>query len=149
MYGTLNRFSPRTAHTNQLHALGRVFDDLFSAARSYEAGETTRTWQPLVDIIENDHAYEVKAELPGIAKEDVQLTVENNVLTLSGERKFEKDVNQENCHRIERSYGAFSRSFTLPSRVDAEKVEARYENGVLTVVVPKAVEARPKKITIA
>lgn len=155
MYGTALRFTPRTAHLgalNTLNTVNRVVEDLFGelARPVYEGQETTgRPWQPLVDIVETGQAYEVRAELPGIFREDVQLSVENNVLTLSGERKFEKDVNKENFHRIERAYGTFSRSFTLASRVDAERVGAKYENGLLTVSIPKAAEARPRKIEIS
>ena len=152
MYGTslTTRFSPR--NTNPFGALGvlnRAVEEFFGDyARSYEGSDVTRSWQPLVDIVETEHAYEVRADLPGIPKEDVQLSIENNVLTLSGERKFEKDVDKESFHRIERAYGTFSRSFSLPARVSADKVEAKYDNGLLTVIVPKAAEARPRRIEI-
>jgi HSP20 family protein len=154
MYGNTSlRFTPRgvqLGNYNTLNNLNRAVEELFGelARPGYEGQENIRPWQPLVDIVETEQAYEVRAELPGIAKEDVQLAIENNVLTLSGERKFEKDVNKESYHRIERAYGSFSRSFTLPARVDAERVEARYENGLLTVAIPKAAEARPRKIEI-
>ena len=106
-------------------------------------------WVPRVDILENEEAYQVTAELPGIKKEDVEITVDNNVLSLKGERKFEKDVNKESYHRIERAYGAFVRSFPLPTRVASDRVEAKFDNGLLTITIPKAAEARPKKIEIA
>jgi HSP20 family protein len=152
MYGnSMMRFTPRTTQNNALHVLNRAVEELFGelARPGYEGQESTRPWQPLVDIVETAQAYEVRAELPGVQKDNVQLAVENNVLTLSGERKFEKDVNKENYHRIERLYGTFTRSFSLPNRVDAERVEARFENGLLTVVIPKAAEAQPRKIEIA
>ena len=125
--------------------LFRLFDTFFN-----DAGEdlATRTWTPPVDIQETDDAYRILAELPGMTKDDIQITMENNVLRLSGERKFEKDTKQENYHRIERTYGAFSRSFALPTQVSSDKVEAKFENGVLSIVVPKAEQAKPRRISI-
>ena len=93
-------------------------------------------------------ALTLSAELPGISREDVQISIENSVLTISGERKFEKDTKEENYHRIERSYGAFSRSFTLPSNVKTDQVAASFKDGVLTIALPKADEAKPRKIEI-
>jgi HSP20 family protein len=125
--------------------LFRLFDTFFN-----DAGEdlTTRTWTPPVDIQETDDAYRIHAELPGMTKDDIQITLENNVLRLSGERKFEKDTKRENYHRIERTYGAFSRSFALPTQVSPDKVEAKFENGVLSIAVPKAEQAKPRRISI-
>lgn len=152
MYGTslTPRFTTRNANPfGTLSTLNRVVEEfLGDYTRPYEGGEVSRAWQPPVDIVETEHAYEVRAELPGIAKEDVQLSLENNILTLSGERKFEKDVEKGNFHRIERAYGTFNRSFTLPARVSTERVEAKYDNGLLTVVIPKAEEAKPRRIEI-
>lgn len=124
----------------------RLFDTFFN-----DAGEdlTTRTWTPPVDIQETDDAYRIHAELPGLTKDDIQITLENSVLRVSGERKFEKDVNKENYHRIERTYGTFSRSFALPTQVTSDKVEAKFDNGVLSIVVPKAEQAKPRRIAIA
>ena len=110
---------------------------------------SSRAWMPPVDIQETDDAYRLVAELPGLTKDDINVTLENNVLRLSGERKFEKDVAKDNYHRIERTYGSFSRAFTLPSLVSSEKVEASFENGLLTVTVPKAEQAKPRKISIS
>jgi HSP20 family protein len=153
MYGTMTRFTPRnSAPFSTLNLINRAVEEFLGDYTGHpgpEGTDVTRAWQPLVDIVETEQAYEVRAELPGIPKEDVHLSLENNVLTLSGERKFEKNVDNANVHRIERAYGTFSRSFTLPARVDAERVEAKYDNGLLTVVIPKAVEARPRKIDIA
>jgi HSP20 family protein len=148
MNGTsLNRrstYSPVTA----FEAFNRAFAPLFSG--DAEENETVgRAWAPRVDILENEASYQVTAELPGVKKEDVEITVENNLLTLKGERKFEKDVNKEQYHRIERAYGAFARSFTLPNRVSQDQVQAKFDNGLLTITIPKAAEARPKKIEIA
>jgi HSP20 family protein len=135
---------------NAFEAFNRAFVPFFGTEATPDESETVaRAWVPRVDILENDEAYQVTAELPGIKKEDVEITVENNVLSLKGERKFEKDVNKESYHRIERAYGTFARSFTLPTRVAQDKVEAKFDNGLLLITIPKAAEARPKKIEIA
>lgn len=106
------------------------------------------TWVPAVDIRETDEAFIVTAELPGLTKDDVQITLENNVLRLSGERRFEKENEKDNYHRIERTYGGFSRVFTLGGGVDAELVQASFQDGVLTLSVPKKEETKPRKIAI-
>ena len=126
--------------------LFRLFDTFFN-----EGGEdlASRTWTPPVDIQETDDSYRIQAELPGMTKDDIEITLENNVLRLSGERKFEKDTKKENYHRIERTYGSFTRSFALPTQVGSDKVQAKFENGVLTIVVPKAEQAKPRRISIA
>jgi HSP20 family protein len=123
-----------------------MFDSLFNADAQ---SEETRSWVPPVDIQETGDAYLFHAELPGLTKEDIHITLENNVLRLSGERKFEKDVKKETFHRIERTYGNFTRTFTLPTQVDASKVHAAFENGILTINVPKAEQAKPRRIEIA
>ena len=109
---------------------------------------TLADWEPLADITEDDKEYVIKAELPDVKREDVKVTVENGVLTIAGERKFEKETKDENYHRLERSYGAFSRSFTLPTGVRSEQVAARFENGVLSITLPKQEESKPRKISI-
>jgi HSP20 family protein len=101
-----------------------------------------------VDIYETEKEIVLKADLPDMKLEDVDIRLENNTLTLRGERRFEKDVKDENYHRVERQYGSFSRTFSLPGTIDADKIDARYENGVLRVVLPKREEARPKQIRI-
>lgn len=101
-------------------------------------------WAPQVDIAETPEAYTLHAELPGMKKEDIKVTVEEGVLTLKGERKFEKEEKNKKYHRVERSYGMFQRSFTLPQAVDDTKVAANYENGVLNVLIPKAPPPPPK-----
>jgi HSP20 family protein len=124
---------------------------LFKEAFSPMHGETevsTRSWAPPVDIYETEDAIVLKAELPGIDPEDVEVRVEDNTLYLKGERKYEKEVNEQNYHRIERSYGSFARSFTLPNSINAEKVKAEYKDGLLTLTMPKREEAKPKTIKI-
>jgi len=109
---------------------------------------TVAQWLPLVDITEDDKQYLIKAELPEVKKEDVKVTVENGVLTLSGERKFEKEEKDKKYHRIERSYGSFTRSFSVPDDADDAKVAAEFKDGVLTVRLAKSEKARPKSIEV-
>jgi HSP20 family protein len=105
-------------------------------------------WAPVVDITEDERSYVIKAELPEVKKEDVHVTVENGVLTLTGERKFEKEEKTRKHHRIERAYGTFARSFALPENIDASKVNATYKDGLLTVTVEKSESAQPKQIEV-
>ncbi len=105
-------------------------------------------WAPEVDIYESEKEIVLKADLPGVNLDDVDIRVENNTLTVQGERKFEKAVNGDNYNRVERTYGAFARTFTLPNTVNAEKIEAAYDNGVLNITLPKREEARPKQIKV-
>ena len=105
-------------------------------------------WSPLVDITEDDKEYLIKAELPEIKKEDVKLTVQDNVLAISGERKYEKEEKDKKYHRVERAYGSFLRSFTLPEDADGSKVAAEYKDGILTVHLPKSEKAKPKSIDV-
>ena len=107
------------------------------------------TWNPLVDIFENDNEVVVKAELPGMSAKDIDLRLENNILTLRGERRFERETKEENYHRVEGQYGAFARSFALPSAVNGDKVTAEHKDGVLKVVLPKQAERKLKSIAVA
>ena len=105
-------------------------------------------WAPSVDIIEDDKEWLVKADLPEVNKEDVKVTVENGVLTITGERKFEKEEKNKKYHRVEREYGTFLRSFTLPDAADGDKVAAEFKNGVLQVHLPKNEKAKPKAVDV-
>lgn len=125
----------------------RLLDTFFSDLQGEEVA--SRGWLPPVDIQETEDGYKLQAELPGLTKDDINITLENNVLRLSGERKFEKDVNKENYQRIERTYGTFARAFALPQQVNPEGVQAAFDNGVLTIIVPKAEQAKPRKIAIS
>lgn len=119
--------------------------------RRQEGGKENMTvaeWAPLVDITEDDEEYLIKAELPEVKKEDVKVTVENGVLTITGERKFEKEEKGKKYHRVERAYGNFVRSFTLPDDADANKVNAEFKDGVLKVRVTKSESAKPKQIEV-
>jgi HSP20 family protein len=147
MFNSMTRWTPATLARDPFF---RVFDSLLNNQDLLPSEEVSnRTWMPPVDIQETADSYRLTAELPGLTKEDINITLENNVLRLTGERKFEKDAKKDGYHRIERTYGAFSRAFTLPSQVNHDKVEAAFENGVLTIVVPKAEQAKPRKISIS
>ena len=128
--------------------MNRLFDDAGRGWRADEPAATT-TWSPAVDIFETEGEIIVKAELPGMERKEITLHLENNVLSLRGERRFEKETKDENYHRIERSYGAFSRSFSIPATVDEENIRAEYKDGVLNIVLPKKEQARAKQIKIA
>ena len=123
------------------------FGGLFG--KDLEAPLSTTAWNPSVDIFENDNEVIVKAELPGMNAKDIEVKLENNVLMLKGERRFEKETKEENYHRVEREYGIFSRSFALPTAINEDKVTAEYKDGVLKIVMPKKEETKPKPITIA
>lgn len=129
--------------------MNQLFGNFLERGHGREEGPETGVWMPAVDIYETKDAICVRAELPGMDKEAVGVEVKEGVLTLRGERKFEKEVKEENYHRIERSYGTFHRSFTLPSSVDGEKVTARMKDGILQVNLPKKEQAKPKQIKIA
>ena len=137
------RWEPaRELATMEIERLNRMFTDFYGEAFS-------RAWVPAVDIYETDaHEVVVKAELPDMKREDINLTFENGVLTLKGERKVQQEVTKENYQRIERRHGVFSRSFTLPNTVDAGKISASYKDGVLTIRLPQHEEAKPKQIAV-
>ena len=122
--------------------MSRVFDD-----RLYRAGESVG-WTPACDIYEDDEGVTLRFELAGVDPKDVDVHFENGVLTVKGERKLEKEEKRENYHRVERSFGTFTRSFSLPGSVDAEKIKAETKNGVLTVALPKKAEAKPRAIQV-
>ena len=146
MINSISRWTPTTLARDPFF---RVFDSMLNNQDLLPSEEVSnRTWMPPVDIQETADSYRLTAELPGLTRDDINITLENNVLRLTGERKFEKDAKKDGYHRIERTYGAFSRAFTLPSQVNHEKVEAAFENGLLTISVPKAEQAKPRKITI-
>lgn len=125
---------------------GENFFDFFKPMT--EENWSLATWSPACDIYENDNEIVIKAELPEVKKGDVHVAIENNVLTIRGERKFSEETKQENYRRVERSYGEFMRSFTLPSFVDATKVNADFKDGVLRVTLAKREEAKPKQIEV-
>ena len=125
-----------------------LFDDTFGRARNYP-NSTAGVWVPPVDILESKDSYLIRAELPGMKKEDFNLEVRDGTLTLSGERKFEEAANGVEYHRVERVTGKFSRSFYLPQTVKHDSIKASYRDGILEVHVPKAEEAKPRQITVS
>lgn len=127
--------------------VNRLFDDSFS--RDLSGHADLATWAPAVDIYETENELVVKAELPDFQDKDIDVRITNNTLTIRGERKFEKDVKEENYLRIERAYGSFMRSFSLPNTVSAENIRADYHNGVLTLHMAKREESKPKQIKIS
>jgi HSP20 family protein len=128
--------------------MNQIFEETFRG-RGTEEGIQTGLWTPAVDIYETDAAVVVKAEVPGVEKESIGVEVKDDVLVLKGERKYEKEVREESVHRIERSYGTFQRSFTLPTSVDQEKISANLKDGVLEVTLPKKELAKPKQISVS
>lgn len=145
MRASLTRFEPFRG----VFSLQDQINRLFNEALDRDSDEANLTpWAPAVDIYETEHELVVKADLPDIKPEELDIRVENNILTLRGERKFEKQVNEDNYLRVERSYGSFSRSFSLANTVNTEAIKADYLNGVLTLSIPKREEAKPKQIKV-
>ena len=133
--------------TDPWRTLEERMSRLFEPAFAGEAFALT-TWTPSCDIYEADNHYVLKVELPGLKREDVKINIENNVLTIRGERKFEEETKRENFRRLERSYGEFMRSFTLPGEIDANHIKAEYKDGLLEVLLPKNERAKPKAIEV-
>ena len=140
---SIDRWEPfRGSYDTQLN---RLFSDFFGRTGQ---DQNLTPWAPSVDIYEAEHELVVKADLPDIKPEDLDIRVENNILTIRGERKFEKKVDEKHYLRVERSYGSFARSFSLASSVNTEAIKADYKDGVLTLSVPKREEAKPKQIKV-
>lgn len=147
---TLIRWQPFQELTSLQRQMNRLFESFAGKAPQgpFEEEISSLEFGPPVDIIEDEQKLTFKVEVPGIEEKDIKVEVENNVLTVRGERKLEKEVKEENFRRMERHYGAFARSFSLPPSVDAEKIEANYNNGVLAIQMPKRAEAKPKQIKV-
>ena len=141
---TLDRWEPFRG-TSPDTQLNRMFNDFFGRATQEQ---NLTTWAPAVDIYEGEHELVVKADLPDIKPEELDIRVENNILTIRGERKFEKKSEEKNYLRVERAYGSFARSFSLASTVNTDAIKADYKDGVLTLSVPKREEAKPKQIKV-
>ena len=141
----LTRWDPFREFTTLQDRMNRLFRD------SYGEGQeelTTSSFAPPVDVYEDEHNVTLKIEVPGIEEKDIDVRIENNLLTVHGERKFEKEEKEENFRRVERQYGSFTRSFTLPNTVDPEKIQANYEKGILKIQLAKRAEAKPKQIKV-
>ena len=147
---TIVRWEPFRDLVGLQDRMNRLFNESYRGAARTGDDEWALggSWAPAVDIFEKDGNIVLTAELPGIETKDVDIKVENNVLTLQGERKFEKELQKDNFHRVERSYGSFTRSFTLPNVVDTEKIKAEFKDGVLKLTLPKREEAKPKQIHV-
>src|SRR5437870_11131950 len=146
---TLTRWEPFREMEDFQNRLSTLFGRPLRRTNGHGREDITLAdWMPLADITEDDKEYLIKAELPEMKKEDVKVTVENGVLTISGERKFEQEEKKRKFHRVERGYGTFMRSFTLPDDADFNKVNAQFKNGVLMVHVPKSERAQPKQIEV-
>jgi HSP20 family protein len=144
---TITRWVPSRGAASLQDQVNRVFEDTFARGLSGQAD--LATWAPAVDIYETESELVVKADLPDLQEKDIDVRVENNTLTIRGERKFEKEVNQDNYLRVERAYGAFTRSFSLPNTVKTEGIRAEYHNGTLTVRMAKREESKSKQVKIS
>jgi HSP20 family protein len=144
----LVRWTPMGNLQSFQHEMNRMFNQFFQGSNGEEAGSKLSTWTPSVDIHETDDALVIKVELPGVSKDDVSIDVHQNTLTLRGQREHEAEVKDEQYHRVERSYGSFQRSFTLPSTIDYEKVHATFKDGVLELHLPRLESAKPRQIAI-
>jgi HSP20 family protein len=142
---TIAHLEPFRGISNLQNQFNRLFNESF---RNQAEESALTTWAPAVDIYETPNELVVKADLPDVNEKDIDVRVENNLLTIRGERKFEKSVSEENYLRVERTYGAFSRSFSLPNTVNAEAIGAEYKNGVLTVTLPKREESKPRQVKV-
>jgi HSP20 family protein len=143
----LTRFGPFREFATLQDRINRVFRDSYSGEGRDES-LTTSSFAPAVDVYEDEHKVTLKIEVPGIDEKDIDVQVENNILTVHGERKIEKEEKEENYRRVERQYGSFTRTFTLPTTVDTESVSATYDKGVLKIALPKKAEAKPKQIKV-
>ena len=144
----VTRWDPFRELATLQNRVNSIFQDY---GRGQDELTTTTSFVPAVDVYEDEHKVTLKLEIPGVSQEDVDIRLENNTLTVRGERKFEKEEKEEkeeNFHRIERRYGSFARSFTLPSTLDSENVQANFENGVLKIELAKRAEAKPKQIKV-
>jgi HSP20 family protein len=143
----LTRWEPFREFATLQDRINRVFRDSYSGA-SQDESLSTSSFAPAVDVYEDEHKVTLKIEVPGIEEKDIDVRVENNTLTVHGERKIEKEEKEENYRRVERQYGSFTRTFTLPQTVDTENVSANYDKGVLKITLPKKAEAKPKQIKV-
>lgn len=145
MSSFITRFDPFRDLVQLQDRVNRLFAE---SAANREEGINTTSFVPPVDIYEDEHNIVLKVEVPGIDQKDLDIRIENQTITIRGERKFEKETKEENYHRVERRYGSFQRSFGLPNTVNPEQVTAKYDNGILTVTMAKRAEAKPKQIKV-
>jgi len=141
------RWEPLRELTSLQNEMNRLFSSAFDTPTN--GAQTMRRWMPAMDLVETDSQFVLTADLPGLTENDVNIEVDDRVLTVSGERKANHEASQDGYHRVERAFGSFSRSLTLPKGVNAEAVEANFEHGVLEIRIPKPEQPKPRKITIA
>lgn len=146
---SLIRFSPSTEMRSLQREIDRVFDGFFTARSNESNGSQSAVWTPRVDLAETEDAYLIHADLPGVAREDLDINFQDGQLAISGERKIEQTEEKPNFVRVERTSGSFFRSFTLPKTINPEEIKAEYADGVLTVHIPKAEEQRPRRIEVS
>ena len=138
----------RWTPSREMSSLWNAFDRMFEDSYLMPNDQTPRSWGLAVDVAENDNAYVVKASVPGVSPDEIEITMEKNVLTISGESRADETINHEEYRLRERRYGTFSRSIRFPAEVNSDSIEASYESGVLTLMVPKTEEVKPKKIAV-
>jgi HSP20 family protein len=141
-YGQLSRWEPLHDIMSLQNELSRLF------GTSSNVVSAQGSWMPSLDVYEAEDRFVINVDLPGVRPDDIDVTLDQNMLTVKGERRFEQKVDQDNYHRVERTYGAFHRTLSLPSQVDADGIQAEFRDGVLEVVVPKEEVARPRKIKV-
>lgn len=141
------RWDPMRDMVTLREKMNRMFEDAFTG-KGEDKELAPSTWAPAVDIFETENEIVMTAEVPGIDEKDIEIKIEDNTLTLRGERKFSTETKEENYHRLERSYGSFYRAFTVPNSIDAENIRAEHENGVLRVTMPKKQELKPRTVKI-
>lgn len=141
----ITRWDPFREFTTLQDRMGRLFRDSYG---DHDEALTTSTFAPAVDVYEDEHHITLSIEVPGIDEKDIDVRVENNTLTVHGERNFEKEQKEENFRRVERQYGTFTRSFTLPNTVETESIHANYDKGILKIQLAKKAEAKPKQIKV-
>jgi HSP20 family protein len=146
---TIVRWEPLRELSSLQGEMNRLFNTVFDQPSGGGNGGTLRRWMPAMDLVETDEHFVLRADLPGIAEDDVKIELEDGTLTISGERKAEHESRNEGFYRVERSFGTFSRSLTLPKGVDADAVTANFDRGVLEVRIPKPEERKPRRIEIA
>ena len=146
----LTRWNPARESVNLQRRMERLFDEMLGQGlwRTGDEQSLRGAWVPAINILEKDDAMQITADLPGLNAEDVEVTVEQGVLNIRGERKFEEAAEGETFHRVERLYGVFERNFTLPNSIDTDKIEANFENGVMVLTLPKREESKPRSVKI-
>jgi HSP20 family protein len=146
---TIVRWEPLRELSSLQSEMNRLFSTVFDTPPSATSGDVLRRWVPAMDLVESGDHFVLRADLPGMSEEDIDIELEDGTLTVSGERKAEHEAREEGFHRVERSFGAFSRSLTLPKGIDGDAVSASFDRGVLEIRIPKPEQRKPRRISIA